>query len=321
MSLLDVNHVYKTYYINDTEENLWRRFWRVNRKKLIKAVEDINIHIERGEIIGFIGKNGAGKSTTIKMMTGILQPDKGSVELNGINSVSNRKKYVKNIGCVFGQRSQLWWDLPVIDSFKLLKEIYEVSDVNYDNTLKEIENLIAIEMLLDRPVRQLSLGQRMRCEIVAAFLHKPQIVFLDEPTIGLDIIAKEDIRKIILYLNKMYRTTIVIASHDMKDIEELCNRVIVLDKGSIIFEGELDQLKRFAENIKIVEVISKDLFEINLNGVKLIKDEGKKKVFEVNLDFISVPEFMAQLSNKTAITDLEVRGIGIEEIVKEIYKS
>lgn len=122
MSLLDVNHVYKTYYINDTEENLWRRFWRVNRKKLIKAVEDINIHIERGEIIGFIGKNGAGKSTTIKMMTGILQPDKGSVELNGINSVSNRKKYVKNIGCVFGQRSQLWWDLPVIDSFKLLKE-------------------------------------------------------------------------------------------------------------------------------------------------------------------------------------------------------
>lgn len=176
-------------------------------------------------------------------------------------------------------------------------------------------------MLLDRPVRQLSLGQRMRCEIVAAFLHKPQIVFLDEPTIGLDIIAKEDIRKIILYLNKMYRTTIVIASHDMKDIEELCNRVIVLDKGSIIFEGELDQLKRFAENIKIVEVISKDLFEINLNGVKLIKDEGKKKVFEVNLDFISVPEFMAQLSNKTAITDLEVRGIGIEEIVKEIYKS
>lgn len=263
MNILDVVGVKKVYYVSKAEGNFGERIANFfGRNKIpIPAVDGIELHIKPGEIVGFIGQNGAGKSTTIKMMTGVLQPDEGSIALEGINPNRNRKKYLKKIGCVFGQRSQLWWDLPVEESFRLLKEIYGVSDSEYGKTMEEFKQLIQLEELLSRPVRQLSLGQRMRCEIIAAFLHKPKMVFLDEPTIGLDILAKDDIRKIIRYLNREYGTTIIIASHDMSDIEELCKRIVIIDKGKILYDGTLAELMDAEARGAKIENLVKEIYQ------------------------------------------------------------
>lgn len=323
MNLLDVVGVKKVYYVSKDEGNFGERianFFGKN-KIPITAVDGIELHIKPGEMVGFIGQNGAGKSTTIKMMTGVLQPDEGSIALEGINPNRNRKKYLKKIGCVFGQRSQLWWDLPVKESFRLLKEIYGVSDSEYGKTMEEFKQLIQLEELLSRPVRQLSLGQRMRCEIIAAFLHKPKMVFLDEPTIGLDILAKDDIRKIIRYLNHEYGTTIIIASHDMSDIEELCKRIIIIDKGKILYDGTLEEILQLEGNYKTVKVTLNREVDIQIPGVKVLSDEGKVKVLMVDHNLVTVSDLIKGLSELAELMDVEVRGTKIENLVKEIYQS
>src|SRR5579859_976286 len=238
-------------------ENLSKHFRVLNRReglvgslrdlfstdyRTVKAVDDISLNIEPGEIVGYIGPNGAGKSTTIKMMTGVLQPSSGTLLVNGNVPFKNRKKNAQNIGVVFGQRTQLWWDLPVIESFKILKEIYRVDAETIKAQMATFNKLVDLEALYHKSVRSLSLGQRMLCDITAAFVHNPRVVFLDEPTIGLDIAVKARIRTLIRELNNQHQTTIVLTTHDISDIEALCQRVVILDKGRLIFDDAIQKV-------------------------------------------------------------------------------
>lgn len=212
-------------------------------KVIKKAVDDISFSIEKGEIVGYIGSNGAGKSTTIKMMTGILTPTKGTCMVNGLDPSKNRRKNAKNIGVVFGQRTQLWWDLPLSESFTVLKEIYDVSDEDYEQRMEFLNEVLELRDFFDKPVRTLSLGQRMRADLGAALLHNPKVLFLDEPTIGLDLVVKDNMRKAIKEINEKYQTTVILTTHDIEDIEELCSRIIIIDEGKKIYDGSLQQLK------------------------------------------------------------------------------
>lgn len=215
----------------------------------IPALTDVSFTINKGEMVGYIGPNGAGKSSTIKILSGILTPDSGTCTVNGRVPWDNRIQHVKNIGVVFGQKSQLWWDVPVIDSFELLKDIYSIPEVTYQNNLEELQKLLDLKQLLRTPTRQLSLGQRMRCEIAASLLHSPDILFLDEPTIGLDAVSKLAVREFILRLNETHKTTVILTTHDMQDIEALTKRIILVGKGRILLDGSLADIKEGNSNI------------------------------------------------------------------------
>lgn len=214
-----------------------------NEKVVKRAVSDISFTIKDGEIVGYIGSNGAGKSTTIKMMTGILKPTSGECLINGVDPSRKRKENAQNIGVVFGQRTQLWWDLPLSESFTILKEIYNVSDADYEERMKFLNNVLELQEFFDRPVRTLSLGQRMRADLGAALLHNPKVLYLDEPTIGLDLVVKDNIRQAIKEINEKYQTTVILTTHDIGDIEELCSRIIMIDEGKKIYDGSLEKLK------------------------------------------------------------------------------
>lgn len=225
--------------------------------KTLKAVDGVDFCVERGEIVGYIGANGAGKSTTVKMMTGILVPSGGELMVNGFVPHKDREIYTRNIGVVFGQRSQLWWDIAVIESFKLLRRIYEVPVKVYEQRLKKFDDLLELSGFLHLPVRKLSLGQRMRCDLVAALLHNPDILFLDEPTIGLDVLAKAKIREFLEEINKENKTTIILTTHDLGDIEALCSRVAIIDKGKMLFDGQVEHLYHQWGNDNLEEIIKR----------------------------------------------------------------
>lgn len=231
-----------------------------------RGIDGLSFSVDQGEFFGFIGPNGAGKSTTIKMLSGILYPDAGKVVVNGYIPWKQRKQYVKNIGVVFGQKSQLNWDLPLIESFELMKYIYRIPQKKYEENLEKFTKLLDMESFINQPVRQLSLGQRMRGDIVAALLHSPEIVFFDEPTIGLDVVAKEKIREFIKYMNQTEATTIIFTTHDMQDIEKVCERLIIIDLGKKIFDGSIEEIKQKYANSKSIEIPLED-------GVKQIKAE------------------------------------------------
>ena len=215
-----------------------------NRKyEVVKAVDNISFHVPEGEILGFIGANGAGKSTTIKMLTGILTPTSGNVKINGQIPYKNRKKYVKEIGVVFGQRTQLWWDLPLVETFSVLKQIYQVEDKAYEKRMGFLNEVLELSDFIKSPVRTLSLGQRMRADLAASMIHNPKVLFLDEPTIGLDVAVKNNIRKAITQINEEEKTTIILTTHDLNDIETLCKRIVMIDKGKIMYDGALSQMK------------------------------------------------------------------------------
>lgn len=249
--MITMEHVYKSYKIakrnagfGEALKSLFCRDYEV-----IHALNDVNFTIDDGEMVGYIGPNGAGKSSTIKILSGILKPDCGTVLVDGRDPLRNRVKHVKEIGVVFGQRSQLWWDVPVIDSFELLKDIYSISDFHYKHSLEELTELLDLAELLRSPARQLSLGQRMRCEIAASLLHQPRILFLDEPTIGLDAVSKLAVRDFILEQNHAHGTTVILTTHDMQDIEALASRIILIGKGQILMDGTLDDIKNGGGNI------------------------------------------------------------------------
>ena len=246
--MINVEHVYKSYLVAKRDagfkEACISLFHR--DKEEIQALSDISFTIQSGEMVGYIGPNGAGKSSTIKILSGILTPDKGNCVIDGMIPWKNRKDYVRNIGVVFGQRSQLWWDIPVIDSFELLKEIYSVSDAAYRNKLEELTQLLQLQEILKTPTRQLSLGQRMRCEIAASLLHDPGLLFLDEPTIGLDAVSKLAVRDFIRKQNEEHATTVILTTHDMQDIEAITDRVILIGKGKILLDGTLEDMKHEA---------------------------------------------------------------------------
>lgn len=244
MMSIDVKNVSKIFRIieNKNEEKIFGRFW--GRKYIEKrAVNNVNFQVGEGEIVGYLGLNGAGKSTTIKMLTGIITPTTGEILINGKTQGKDRKSINKEISVVLGQKSQLWWDLPVVDSLKIAKSMYGLDEYNYKENYDVLNSMLDIESIINVPVRQLSLGQRMKADLCFALIHNPKIIFLDEPTIGLDIITKEQVHNCIKYLNKQYNTTVFLTTHDVNDIDELCKRTIIIDKGNIVYDNSLDSLK------------------------------------------------------------------------------
>lgn len=293
----------------------------------VTAVKDISFQIPQGEICGYIGENGAGKSTTIKMLTGILVPTSGEIVVNGFIPHKEREKFVQGIGVVFGQRSQLWWDIGVIESFSLLRKVYRVSEVDFKRRLDELVETLQLQELLNRPVRKLSLGQRMRCELVAALLHNPSILFLDEPTIGLDIVVKMEIREFLKRLNREQGTTILLTTHDLQDIEALCSRVIMLDDGSIIYDGGLEELKsRWGKGRQVqfqfndpVTVPSLAILTDGLDVRWSLENDITAKVWiprEMN-----VSEVLSRVVGIMEISDIKIFETNTDEIVREIYQS
>ena len=274
--------------------------------KTVTAVDNISINIKAGEIVGYLGPNGAGKSTTIKMMTGVLEPTSGEILVNGTVPYINRTRNAENIGVVFGQRSQLWWSLPLIESFKLLKEIYLIPTADYNRMIEFYRELADMDSLLHKPVRQMSLGQRTLSDILAAFLHNPKIVFLDEPTIGLDVAMKAKIRELIKGLNKEKNTTVILTTHDMGDVDALCQRIVIIDHGSMIYDNDIEHLKNYFGSYRMLH--------LNLGDAGWTQILEKKK----KTDVMSV---IADYQKKGGVKDIRLEDISTEEVIKKIYEN
>ena len=308
-----------------------------NEKVRKVAVDDISFSIKKGEIVGYIGSNGAGKSTTIKMMTGILNPTTGTCLVDGIDPSKNRKENAQNIGVVFGQRTQLWWDLPLSESFTILKEIYDVSDEAYQEQMEFLNRVLELDEFFDRPVRTLSLGQRMRADLGAALLHNPKVLYLDEPTIGLDLVVKDNIRHAIKEINEKYETTVILTTHDIGDIEELCSRIIIIDEGKKIYDGTLENLKdTYGKRRKVTMEVRKPeaikelkLFQkiTGVNSVQIMENDYnsvldmESKTYTVSFDKhkMQVPQILSAVMELTEVTDIKLQETELAEIVKEIY--
>ena len=293
-----------------------------------KAVDDISFEINDGEIVGYIGANGAGKSTTIKMMIGILTPSSGRIIVDGVIPYENREKNAKNIGVVFGQKTQLWWDLPVSETFPLLKDIYGVSDEDYEERMNYFKEILGLDEFFLSPVRTLSLGQRMRADLAAALIHNPKIIYLDEPTIGLDVVVKESVRKAIKDINEKYGTTIILTTHDLNDIEELCNRIIIIDSGKKIYDGELEGVKEQFGYLTTIEIQLKDKSNIEKINFARFKDDDFKlnmKESKINITFnknnISSADIIGEVMKKSKVIDFNIKETSIEDIVKKMYKN
>lgn len=306
-NIIEVKNIKRYYKIAKKEKGLSASLKSLFHRKyeIKKAVDDISFDIKKGEITGFIGKNGAGKSTTIKMLSGILYPDSGTVKIDGYIPYKQRKQYVKNIGVVFGQKSQLHWDLPLIESFELMKYIYKIPKKVYEKNLEKFVELLDMKDFINQPVRQLSLGQRMRGDIVAALLHSPKLVFLDEPTIGLDVVAKEKIREFIKYMNQNEQTTIIFTTHDMQDIEKVCDRLIIIDQGKKVYDGTIAEIKNKYSNIKNIEVMYED---------------GSKEIKTFDINEVPMNQVMEKLFAEEDIKDISICEPEIDGIIRDIYE-
>ena len=290
------------------------------RYKTVEAVRNISFSLEAGELVGYIGPNGAGKSTTIKTLAGILVPDSGRVEVLGRTPWKERIAHVQQIGVVFGQRTQLWWDLPVIESFELLRDIYRVAPKSYRTKIDELIALLNLKVLLDTPVRQLSLGQRMRCDLAASLLHSPPILFLDEPTIGLDAVSKLDVRDFIRKLNREEGVTVILTTHDMDDIEALCQRVVLIGEGRILLDGTLESLRKqvTGERWLIVD-LQEENQSIQVEGAETLRQDGRRVTLHFDPSKVSTAELIGKVSEKYVIIDLFVQNPPIEEIIARFY--
>ena len=322
MAVIQVNNLSKDFKVKVKEKGLKGSLKSLVKPKykIIKAVKNISFSVEKGEMIAFIGPNGAGKSTSIKMMTGILYPDKGDIDILGFNPVKDRKKLAYEIGCVFGQKEQLWTHLTPYDNFKFFGAIYDIPESIVEKKIKELNDLFELNEFINTPVRNLSLGQRIRCEIVASLIHEPKILFLDEPTIGLDPVVKENIRTLIKRMNKEYKTTVVLTSHDVSDIEKLCKRVIIVNKGQIVLDDSMENLKYHYLNKKIVEAKMKE--QVNLDdeeGITILKDKGYSLKIEVDTKKRSVSDAL-KLLNPDNIVDINISNVPLENIISDIYK-
>ena len=326
MSIISVKNLSKTFKKPKREEGLVGMIKALFSREYdeVRAVDEISFDIEEGEIVGYIGANGAGKSTTIKMMCGILHPTSGSVTVNQLDFEKNRQKINKQMGVVFGQKTQLWWDIPLIETFKILKSIYEVSDEDYEERFEYLCDLLDMRPFLTQTVRSLSLGQRMRADFAAALIHSPKIVYLDEPTIGLDVLVKDKIRSAIKELNKKYNITVILTTHDMKDIEELCNRIIIIDKGKILYDGSLSNIKYRFGNTKTIFIPS----NVELNVTELnekfagvtIEEQDERKALKFSLNDIELDDILLYLINTYHIKDFKIEDISIEDITKKLYE-
>ena len=327
-AIIEIRNVTKEFRVLNRREGLLGSIKDLFSRdyKTVRAVDNISMSIEQGEIVGYLGPNGAGKSTTIKMMTGVLQPTSGEILVGGNVPYQNRTKNAQEIGVVFGQRSQLWWALPLVESFRLLKDIYQISDKAYNEIMELYRTLVDIEPLLHKPVRQMSLGQRTLSDILAAFLHDPKIVFLDEPTIGLDVSMKSKIRKLIHALNKEKKTTVILTTHDMGDVDALCRRIVIIDKGKMLYDNDIEHLKSFFGSYRTLkirvdgdlkaqaELIQKELPEFAVTAddewISVLVDEDRQKVIDV----------LSGLQKEFGIRDMKLEEISSEDVIRKIYE-
>lgn len=292
--------------------------------RLVRAVDEINFCMNQGEIVGYLGPNGAGKSTTIKMLTGLLVPTSGLVEVDGFVPWRERTRYVSHIGAVFGQRTTLWWDLPVVDSFELIQPMYRVPKDRFRRSLDEFVSVLEMEPFLETPVRALSLGQRMRADLCAALLHEPRLVFLDEPTIGLDVVAKERIREFIKHVHRERGVTVLLTTHDISDVERLCERVMIIDRGRLLYDGTLAELnRRFESDWSLVVTLDDgkaDGMDLSLPGLESPRREGGQVIYRFDHRKMAAAELIQQILPRLPIADIEVRRPAVEETVRRIYE-
>lgn len=322
MSFINVDCISKTFKVAKRNSGLKAALKSFFKREYtyIDAVKNVSFSIEKGEIVGYIGPNGAGKSTTIKMLSGILLPTAGNIRVNDLDPFKDRKKYVSNIGVVFGQRSQLSWDIPAEDTFDLLKDIYDLSDKEYQKTKTELVNLLNIQEVMKQPVRSLSLGQRMRCEIAASLLHKPKILFLDEPTIGLDAESKKIVRDFIKKLNKNHKTTVILTTHDMTDIEALAKRIILIGKGELLYDGTLSNLKKKYGSYKEVLVSTNEKIDkIRLKGIIKKSKNINGYSFIIDSNVLSLSKLLNNLSLKYVINDIDIKNESIDDVILKLY--
>ncbi len=323
MAFIQVDGLVKDYRLNVRKKGLFGvvQSLLVPEYKIKRAVDDISFSIEKGQMVGFIGPNGAGKSTTVKMLTGILVPTSGTISIGGLSPYKDRKKNASGIGVVFGQRTQMWWDLPAIDTFDLLRYIYRIPGETFKRNMRVFNDLLQLDEFIRQPVRQLSLGQRMRADIAAALLHDPEIVFFDEPTIGLDVVAKESIREFIRYINKEKGVTMLFTTHDMQDIEKTCSRMLIIDEGVIMYDGTVEQIKKRYGRDRILMVEFNERVEnINVPGIDTVEEDGNKKWFRFKKDEMQISNLIYELTQKFNVLDLTVQEPEIEGIIREIYK-
>ncbi len=322
MEAITVNHLSKTFQVKVKEKGLGGSIKSIFHPtyRSINAVDDISFHVEEGEILAFIGPNGAGKSTTIKMLTGILYPNQGAASVMNINPAKKRKQLSYKIGTVFGQKEQLWTHLTPYDNFKFFGAIYDLKDSEAEARIAELIQVFELEEFINTPVRNLSLGQRIRCEIVASLIHRPQILFLDEPTIGLDPVVKENIRALIKKMNKEYQTTIFLTSHDIGDIEKLCKRIIIVNHGRIVLDDSMEKIKYHYLGKKIVDVKMRELTDLSdEDGITVIKSKGNQVKLEVDTTKRNISDAL-KLIDADNILDINISNIPLENIITEIYK-
>ena len=322
MKVIEVKNLSKSFKVKIKEKGFKGSLKSIIKPKykIIKAVNDISFDVEEGEMIAFIGPNGAGKSTTIKMLTGILYKNEGDIKVLNLDPSKDRKKLAYKIGTVFGQKEQLWMHLTPMDNFKFFAAIYDIPEKEAEERIEELSNLFEMESFINTPVRNLSLGQRIRSEIVASLIHKPKILFLDEPTIGLDPVVKENIRKLIKKMNKEYNTTIFLTSHDVLDIEKLCKRVIIVNNGRIVMDDTMNNLKYHYLNKKIVEVKSKEKIDFNdEDGITILKEKETNLKLEIDTRKKNLSDVL-KLIDPENIIDINISNTPLEQIISEIYK-
>jgi len=322
MSHIVVKDLSKTFYVSERSSGLLGSIRGLVQRqtKAVQALKGVSFSLEQGELVGYIGPNGAGKSTTIKILSGILVPSGGTCDIAGRTPWKNRIHHVKRIGVVFGQRTQLWWDLPVLESFDLLRDIYRVPQAAYRQTRDEMIERLGLADLLSTPVRQLSLGQRMRCDFAAAMLHRPDILFLDEPTIGLDAVSKLAVRKFIKELNQVHQVTTILTTHDMDDIEALCDRIIIIGGGEILCDGSLASLRSQVSSRRYLKIdLKTDQFSFQATGVHCVSQVGQTVTLAFDPVKISAADLIRQITTQYDIEDLFVENPPIEEIVAELY--
>jgi len=324
MSVIEVRDLVKEFTIVTKKTGLVGsvKSLLMPEKRKVRGVDGISFSVERGEIVGYIGPNGAGKSTTVKMLTGILHPTSGSIRINGMSPQEERKKVVQRLGVVFGQRTQLYWDLRLGESFELMKRIYRIDRQTYADNMELLSEVLGIRELLDVPVRQLSLGQRMKGDLAAAMLHSPEILFLDEPTIGLDFEAKRAVRNFILEVNRTRQTTVVLTTHDLEDVEQLCRRLIVVNHGKVVEDGPLDAIiRKMAPHRLLVLELERAADRYHHPLAEVIRQEGLRVWYRFNKNDITASELIASLSPHLPIQDLSVKEPDIEDAIREFYRA
>ena len=336
-NIIELTNLEKTFKVLNRHEGLKGSIKDLfsHDYKYVKAVDDVSATIKQGEFVGYLGPNGAGKSTTIKMMTGILEPSGGKVLVNGLVPYKNRTLHAQNIGVVFGQRTQLWWALPVIESFKILKEIYKIDTTVFNENLELFDSIVNISSLFMKPVRQMSLGQRTLCDITASFLHSPKVVFLDEPTIGLDVSMKSKIREIVKQVNEIKGTTIILTTHDIGDVETLCKRVIIIDKGKMVYDDSFDKLKNNYGGYRTLKLTIDNVetklapFTQKINelypdkqAVSILESESDSEWVEllINEEFVPLAGVLNDCMGIVDVNDIKIEEIRAEDIIKKIYE-